>query len=394
MWRQRRACAVRGTVEKRGSSYSIRFDMGRDPATGRRKQKRISGFKTRKEAEAALAKLIAEHEQGVLTLPTKMTLGEFLHRWFELKKEHLAFTTARQYEGMIRHHILPALGHIPLARLTPLKIQEFLHETLHSGRRDNKVSYGGRLATTTVNYVYRVLRAALRTAVEWGLIPRNPADAVKPPPARHDPPVVLPPAEVTRLLEGLKGSYLYLPAYLAVWTGMRLGEILALRWEDVDLEAGIAYVRRTLPQQSKKNGYVFKEPKTENSARVVKLPPSVVETLKKEKARQEELKTRHAEVWTDYGLVCCLEDGSPIHPTTVSSAFPKVAARLGFKLKFHDLRDVYAGLLLQAGVHVRVVSAALGHSDPAVTVRRYMGVSPAMLGQVAESVEELIVTNS
>lgn len=385
---------MRGTVEKRGKRYSIRLDLGKDPQTGKRHQKRISGFKTRREAEAELARIIAEYERGTLVLPSKMTVESFFRQWLDVHEEKLAFTTARQYRQIVEQHIIPAIGNLPLSSLTPMQIQKFLQQA-RNGRKDNKKSRGTELRPASVNYIYRVLRCALNTAVKWELIPQNPALKVEPPPSRGNDPVMLSPEEVESLLRGLEGSCLWLPAYLAVYTGMRLGEILALTWDDVDLERSLITVRRSLPMQPKPadGRYEFKEPKTKHSRRTIPLASSVVETLKKVREEQQRLKEEREEIWMDYNLVCCREDGTPLHPPTISSAFPKAARKLGYNISFHSLRDVHAGLLLQAGAPLKAISLTLGHGSGSVTMDKYIGLTPSVLRSVVEKVEELFDKN-
>lgn len=367
---------MRGSVEKRGKGYSIRIDLGKDQITGKRIQKRFSGFQTKREAEAELARIIAEYEAGTYVMPQKITLGDFLQRWFKAKQNDISFTTSRQYKTIIEQHITPAIGHIELSSLQPLVLQEYLNDMLHNGRKDNKKSKGKELSPSSVNYIYRVLRCALNDAVKWRLIQTNPALSVNPPPARGNMPVMLSPDDVNSLLNGLKNSYLYLPAYIAVHTGMRLGEVLALTWDDVDFENGTITIKRTLPQQSKGDVYYFKLPKTKNSQRTIPASEDLLAVLKTAKREQEAYREIYKDIWHDNNLVCCNKDGTPLHPPTVSSAFPKTAKKLGYNITFHSLRDIHAGLLLQAGVPLKVISTVLGHGSGQVAIDKYIGFTP------------------
>lgn len=382
---------LRGTIEKRGKTYSIRLDLGKDPQTGRRKQKRFSGFRSKKDAENELAKIINEYNRGEYVEPKKITVAEYLHQWLNMHRKNLAVTTAHQYEEIINLHIIPAIGDIPLQKLTALHIQEFLDRELTCGRKDNKKSHSGKLSPTSVNYTYRVLRCALNRAAAIPLIARNPIIGVEPPAPAKTKPVLMTREQVHSLLAGLKGTYLYLPSYLAVYTGMRLGEILALTWDNVDLDRGAITICRTLPQQRKTEDYYFKEPKTENSVRTIAVAPSVVRTLIEVRAEHERLATECKEVWLDYGLVCCAGDGAPLHPPTVSSAFRKAARKLGFEISFHDLRDVYAGLsLVHVGESLKTISTNLGHSSGAVTLDRYTGMLTDVQRDAAKRLDKFL----
>lgn len=381
---------MHGYIEKRGKTYTIRLDLGADPATGVRKQRRISGFKTRREATAHLAELTAAAVKDELVLPKNITTAEYLRSWLGTHKNKIAFTTYRQYKNNIEVHIIPALGNVLLQKLHPMQLQDFFNTLLASGRKDSTRKHGGALSSSTVNYVYRILRCALNDAVKMRLIARNPVTDTSPPPQGHDMPVMLSPTEVLTLLKGLEGTYLYQPVYIAVHTGMRLGEILGLSWDDVDLERGVITVRRTLPLQNKTGEYQFKKPKTKESFRSFAISKMVVEYLKEVKANQEKLKQQNAAIWVDYNLVCCGEDGMPLHPPTVSSQFPKVVRKLGFDLTFHQLRDVYAGLMIQAGVHLKTISANLGHSSGSVTLDRYSGITPAVQYEAAAKIDALL----
>ncbi|TDA65526.1 MAG: site-specific integrase [Clostridia bacterium] len=194
--------------------------------------------------------------------------------------------------------------------------------------------------------------------------------------------------QVRKLLAATEGTPLYVIVYLAVNTGLRRGELLGLKWEDVDMGVGVAYIRRVL-QKVGGHGYVFREPKTPKSRRSVALAPSVVEVLKKHRARQAEEKLLMGEDYNDLGLVLAQPDGSPINPSTLSGQFRRLAAKAGLHgLRFHDLRHTHATLTLKAGVHPKIVSERLGHSSVGITLDTYSHVLPGLQEEAARKLDE------
>jgi integrase len=389
---------VRGSIVKRTGKngtvyYDVVFDVGRDPVTGKRKQKRMRGFATKKEAEKALAQAIAEVERGTYLDPAKITVGEYLDRWFANHARKLSPTTRRRYEGIIRHQLRPGLGSIPLQKLTPLHIETFLGHLEREGRRDNKKSKPPGLAPGTVTYAYRVLHAALEQAVEWEMLARNPAARVEPPKVEKQEPKVLTEAEATHLLDTLRETYLYLPAFLALYTGMRLGEILGLRWEDVDLKNEVIHVRQA-SVQTRAGKPEYKPPKSAKGRRTVDISPAVVRELKAHRKRQLEWKLKAGSAWRDTGLVCTWEDGSPINPPSLGSRFRVLARRAGFAISFHDLRHTHASLLLKAGVPLKVAQERLGHATITLTGDTYTHLLPTMQREAALKLEALLRQNS
>lgn len=383
---------MRGSVIKRGNTYTIIYDLPSDPLTGKRKQKTKGGFRTKREANAELAKKIAEIEKGTYLEPSKLKLGEYLLRWFDTHKESLSPTTSRRYEGIINDHLILGLGNILLAKLEPLQIQEFIKNELENGRKDNKKTKGTGLSTSSVNQSIRILHRALAQAVEWQLLNRNPVDSVKKPKPMKKDMYILQEKDITKLLNDIKECYLYLPVYLAIYSGMRLGEILGLTWKDVDLERGLIHVRQA-SCQVKVGEPQFKTPKTAKSKRSINISQTVIKALKIHKKEQAEWKLKVGEAWQEYNLVCCLQDGSPINPPNLSSYFKRTATRLGMPVTFHGLRHTHASLLLKAGVPAKVVSERLGHSSITVTMDIYSHIMPGMQQEAADKLEDLIKNN-
>lgn len=383
---------MRGSIVKRETKkgtvvYDIVFDIGRDPLTGKRKQKRMRGFRTKKEAEAKLAEMVAQVERGTYLEPSKTTVGEYLQQWLEAHQVSVGAKTAATYAQIVRDHIVPYIGHIQLTKLKPIHIQQMYAAILEGERRDKKQ---GRISPTTVKHIHATLRKALNDAVRWQLIPSNPANAVTPPKQEPRECRAAEETEIRKVLGAFEGTLLEMPVYLALTTGARLGEILALRWEDVDLASGVLYIRRALGRNPLTGELEFKEVKTPKSRRAIEIGPTTVERLRKWRVRQQEMRLAAGPAWQDHGLLCCREDGSPLNPHTVSARFSIKVRKLGLALRFHDLRHTHATMLLKAGVNPKVVSERLGHSRVGMTLDTYSHVLPTMQREAAKAIEQLI----
>jgi len=378
---------MKGSLIQRGTTWYAVVDLPRGP-DGKRRQKWHKLTATgKREAQKELSKLLADLAGGTYVEPGKLTVGEYLERWLaDYAKPNVAAKTFERYEGIIRRHLIPNLGGYPISKLQPLHVQEYYSRALQNGRLDKRP---GNLSPTTILHHHRVLKEALGQAVKWQIVPRNPADAVEPPrPARNEM-RVLTAEQIDRLLEAARETYLHTPIMLAVATGMRRGEVLALRWQDVDLDAGTISVCRSLEQT--KAGLSFKEPKTARSRRVVVLPGFAVEALRKHRVEQAEHRLRVGPAWEDHGLVCCRENGRPIAPNSIHSAYETVLSRAGLPyVNFHALRHSHATMLLSQGVHPKIVSERLGHSQIAVTMDLYSHVSLPMQQEAAQKLDTLL----
>jgi integrase len=363
--------AARGSVIKRGSTYTVVLDVGRDE-NGKRLRRWHSGFRTKNEAEQARTRLMSALDAGTYTEPTKLTFGAFVKdKWLPALAATVRPNTLAMYRINLDKHIVPALGHIRLTKLSPEQLNAFYAQLLSGGRRDGK----GGLSTRTVRINHMVLHRALTDAVKWGYLTRNIA-------ALADPPKVVT-AEIRPWTPEQLSSFLQFVAtdrLAALWrlvasTGMRRGEILGLRWSDVDLGAGCLTIGQTLVVVNYK--LAFSEPKTVAGKRTLALDPQTVTALRSHWARQAEERLVWGGEWQDTGLVFTREDGSPIHPERLSKWFDQRvnAAKLP-RITFHGLRHSYVTMLLRAGQPLRVVSQRAGHSSPNVTTAVYAHVMP------------------
>jgi len=364
--------------------------MPRGP-DGHRRQKWHTVHGTKKDVERELARLIHEMETGYYIEPTNMTVADLLQKWLvDYAKPNVAGKTYERYAEIVRNSLIPALGHHRLAKLQPLHIQAFYSDMLENGRRNGK---GRGLSPLTVRHYHRVLRKALHDAVRWRLLARNPAEAVEAPRVVRKEMKVLEPEEVGRLLHAAEGSEFYIPVLLAVATGLRRGEILALRWEDVNLDDGVITVRRSLEQT--RAGITFKAPKTAKSRRMLVLPEMAIAPLQTHKGEQALQKLMLDSAYQDSGLVCTEADGSLINPEHLSRGFRVLLKHAGLpRIRFHDLRHTHATMLLREGIHPKIVSERLGHSTIVLTMDTYSHVSLPMQEEAARKLDNALRTAS
>jgi len=333
--------------------------------------------RTRREVARKMDVAVADREQGLLVAGGRQTLGKFLIRWLEDSvTPTVRPKTYTSYSQLVRLHILPALGAVPLANLDPPRVQRFLNDKLEEGR----------LSARTIQYLHAVLRAALGQALKWRLVHTNVATLVDPPRTVRREIRALSPAEARTVLEATRGDWLEALYTLALAIGLRQGEALGLHWQDVDLEAGILRVRLAL-QRVKGCGLQTVEPKTARSRRSIVLPSQVVEGLRAHKSRQAKAGCG----WHDNDLVFTTATGKPLDGSSVTHRFQKLLRRAGLPhLRFHDLRHACASLLLAQGVHPRVVMETLGHSQISLTMNTYSHVIPALQRDAAERMDAIL----
>jgi integrase len=363
------------------ASYSWTITYDRDPgADGKRRQQTEGRFATRREAERRLAEVGASMQRGAYVEPSNLTVATFLvDEWLPAIEATVRASTFFSYSGHVRRHVVPRIGGLRLQDLTGGRLNAFYATLLSEGRRD-----GSSLAPATVRRVYATLHRALGDAVRWGRLVRNPADAADPPQAAsQSDKKVWTASELERFLGYLEGDRLR-PAFLvAALTGMRRGEVLGLRWDDLDLDAGYLSVRRSRTCV----GYEVRvePPKTKRGERRIDLGRRTVATLRAWRKAQLEERLSWGEAWSDTGYVFTREDGAPVHPDRFSKLFARTIREAGLpRIPLKNLRHTHATLLLKAGVHPKVVQERLGHASIAITLDTYSSVSQGMQAEAAE----------
>ena len=361
-----------GSVKRRGSSWHYVIDIGRDE-NGKRRQRYRGGFPTRRVAEHELRSFQNQIDSGFLADAESLTFREYMNRWIDHHATQVESTTMRRYETLTRLYLLPRLGSMQLAKIRPGHVQACLD------------AIEGR-APRTVQHVRGVISKAMRQAVAWQLIPSNPVAATQAPRAER-PDLEIPTVDGARtLMAKAEGTHWELPMFIAAFTGARRGEVLAIGWDQVDLDRRRIRIDRSLERLG--DGFRFKDPKTKRSRRDVALPPFAVERLRRWKVEQTERRLAAGPAWHDLGLVCERGDGQPIDPDSFSKAFKRLARQVGIpNARLHDLRHAAATLMMERGVHPSVVSWSLGHASEAFTMAVYGHVRDEMLDQAAEALE-------
>ena len=275
---------MRGHIKQRAKgTWSIIVDLGRDPATGKRKQQWISVKGTTRDAGKRLVELLHQLDTGAYVKPAKTTVGNFLDQWLRnYAGPNVAPMTAEGYEHIIRQHFIPALGAIPLVQLIGQHLQAYYAEKLSRGRRDGK----GGLSPRTVRHHHVTLHTALQSALKWGLLARNPADSVDAPRYQPQEMHTLDEVGLDSFLDSARETPYYCLFYLALYTGMRRSELVALRWADVDLDMAELSVTRSF-HHLRDGSNVFRAPKTAKGRRLISLQPSAAITFRDHKETQE-----------------------------------------------------------------------------------------------------------
>jgi integrase len=363
-------------VYKRGGTYTIMVELDRDEK-GKRRQKAVGGFKTLKTADTERRRLLGIIDAGGDAFPEAITTAAYIDRWLDHHKSRVRPGTWKRADQLLRTHVVPHIGRVEIAKVRPAHVQLCLDEMQRRG-----------LAPATRIQAHAVLGSAFRQAVEWGLVSANPVRAVRRPRRDRrptDPPTV---EELHRLLEVAESTVWAEPLALAIGTGCRRGEGLAVRWSDLNLATGRLRITRSL--QVVEHTLRFVEPKTDRARREVTLPGFVLERLKRHKKAQAERRLALGTDWHDDDRVCERGDGAPLHPDSFSTAFKRLARRAGLRsdVSLHGVRHAYATTMLAGGVHPAIASAVLGHSNPAFTMSQYQHVLDGMSDQAAAAIEE------
>lgn len=372
--------SIRERKTKNGKThYEIILEHGVNPLTG----KRVREFQTVKgsmrEAKALLHSMISEAEKGKLHNQSKIKLGAWMDEWMELYLPNIEETTRVGYKTKINCYIKPALGDVLLKSLRTEHIQRLVNDMLEND-----------LSPKSIREVYNNINAALKKAVLLRMIQYNPCEGVVLPKLKRYKAKVYDIKKIHDLLDIAQGTDMYLPILLCVTAGLRRGELLALRWQDIDFEKNMLSVRKNMVRGEK--SYVIKAPKTEAGIRDITLGEEVMQELHKAKVQYFKDKMQYGGLFQDLNLVVRQPDGSPLFPDSMTRKWKRFIHGTGLEeIRLHDLRHSNATALIQAGVNPRVVQQRLGHSDVNTTLSIYTHVLPEMDKEAAQKIDDIML---
>jgi len=349
------------------------------PTANVRRRKQIYG-RTRAEVATRLRQLQQQLAAGLPVVDERTTVEQYLRHWLEVVKPRVRPATLARYEGIVRGQLIPHLGHHRLAQLQPGQVARALAAIQEGG-----------LSPRTAAHVRAVLRTALSDAAKWDLVSRNVASLTDPPRVPRPSPKVLPVDDVQRVIAAVTGTDVENPAVVALFTGLREGEVLGLRWGDVDLESCRLTVGSSLQRLARVSKLV--EPKSEHSRRTLRLPGPAVAALRSERQKQLEARVAAGSRWKPAipDLVFTGPLGQPMIGSTITRRFQDALKRAGLeRLRFHHLRHLFGSLTLASGVDLATVSHLLGHSSVQLTASTYVGQVPALRDDAADRLERLL----
>lgn len=380
----RRSAAGSGSIRKitrtrngkRSVLWEARFTIGTDPATGKQIQKSVYG-KTQAEAAQKLREATASVDKAEYVEPEKLTLAEWLQIWQDTYLTGVKQATRASYEGIIRNHLIPALGAVRLDQLDPHRIQRFINGI----QRDPK----------TVKNIHGALHAALRQAVRLRYIPHNPADNTALPRIERKEMQFLDETGAAAFLEAVEGHRFGILYQFILLTGLREGEALGLTWDRIDFRRGTIVIDRQLVKERKKGGQYYLGSPKNGKTRTIMPPLYAMQLLRSQKARQAEQRLKAGDLWQDTGLVFTNETGGNLAVPTVYNQFKRIVAGIGQPdLRIHDLRHSYAVAALRSGDDIKTLQSNLGHHAAAFTLDRYGHVTDQMKQASAERMEQYI----
>ncbi|MED0983007.1 tyrosine-type recombinase/integrase [Bacillus paramycoides] len=372
---------MKGYFHKRGDRWSFTIDIGIDPMTGKRKQKSKSGFKTKKEAQNAAATMITELEKGIYFDDQQLTVLDIWGKLKPIRKAELKITSYEKDMSLVRLYILPPFGYKKIKSIKPVMIQSYYAELKEQG-----------LSNGTISNIHRCLRCFFKHAVEWEIIHDNIMNKVKKPREEQGEMKTWSSEECNRFLQYLKrkNNKYYMFFLLAIYTGMRRGELLALTWKDIDFENKRIVVNKSLVKTE--TGLSNASTKTKSSNRSISISPFVVqELLSYYTYKKKELFRWGIHLQEENYIFSGNALHDPLHPDAPHQFLKIHYERAGVpRIRIHDLRHTHATLMLQAGEHPKIVQDRLGHSSIHMTLDKYSHVTQNMQQQAAENFESVL----
>jgi integrase len=351
---------MNGSLTRRGKrSWRLKFDVA--GTAGRRQTKYVTLRGTRAQAQAEAAKIMAGVVTGAHVDPSAETVAAFVERWLrDWADSNVSHKTWTRYSQLLRKHLAARVGSIPIQKLRAADLQAIYAAMAKVG-----------LADRTRLHLHRVISTMLKHAVQWGVVPRNVGTMIDAPRVKAREIEILTPEQMRAALEALRNPELKAIALVAVGTGVRRGEVLALRWKDVDLDGAVLRVEQAV-EQTRRGGIVIKQPKTRFGRRAISLAPSSVAVLREHWKAQQEMRLALGlgKAPAD-GFVFANWDGSIRSPHWLTQAWRKAMQAAGIQATFHSLRHTHASTLIASGLDVLTISRRLGHATPSITLNVY-----------------------
>lgn len=381
---------MKGSVFKRREGderWSAHVDVGRDE-NGKRLQRTLSNkFKTEAEAWRWVRKILSDVDKGDYVHSNALTVGHYLDEWLPGIKSQVKPSTWASYASYTNRHLIPKLGSVPLQALKATHLKRLYSELAQDGSRQDGAA--GGLSTRSIRYIHAILRLALTDAVKEGLVQKNVALLVDAPRLQQSEMKTWTGEQAKAFLTYVQNDRLAAAWALALSTGLRKGELLGLRWQDVDLDTGRLAVNQTLISVGYKAQ--FSTPKTDRGKRSIDLDPETAQLLRSHRARQAEERLAWGPAYQDSGLVFTRETGEPIHPESFSSIFERLVKGSGVpRIRLHDCRHTFASLALAEGINPLIVSRRLGHSSVAFTLDVYGHEMPGDQMEAAKRVAGIL----
>ncbi|MCP3029019.1 site-specific integrase [Halobacillus sp. A5] len=368
---------MKGSIKKEGNSWYYIVTLGKKE-NGKQHQKKKRGFKTKREASKAMNEVLSQYNKGLYVEPSSILYKDFLDQWLDDKKRQVQETTYDSYVILVDAHIAPRLGNIKLSHLKPIHIQNFY----------NHLSSEKGLAGASIQKIHTLIKDSLKKAVRWELLFKNPMDAIDRPKIIKPDVEVWTTEEANTFMAKAENDPLFMAFYLAYTTGMRQGEILGLRWKDIDFDKKLLMIRQTLVPGAKK---LKSGAKSRAGTRTISLPDKAVIKLQKYKKRMDIEKQLAADIFQDNDLVVCTGLGTPINSSNLRRTFHRLIEEAQVKpIRFHDLRHTHATVLLLQNVNPKIVSERLGHADVRLTLDTYSHLLPNMQLEAASKLNEVL----
>jgi integrase len=376
---------MKGHIRERSPGHwAIVIDV--DDPSGKRKRKWHSFKGTKRQAQDECTRLLNQRNEGSYVEPSKTTVEEFLDRWLAHIKPNVSPRTFERYEEIAKKNIAPLLGSVVLTKLRPIQISEAYATALQSGRRNGK----GGLSPRTVHHMHRVLNQALKQAVRWEILVRNPSERLEKkdrPKIEKKPVATIGTGETMQTIEEARERRLLVPLLLASMCGLRRGEIVAVRWKSLDLDRGQLAVVASIEQT--KAGCREKETKG-SKCRTIAMPAILVDELRRHRVAQAQELLRLGVRANAETFVVLKEDASPLQPNSLTHAVSLFMKEKGHRVRLHGLRHSHASHMLIENIHPKIVQERLGHSSIAITMDIYSHVMPNMQTEAAAKVDAVL----